>query len=215
MPARKRAKRMSPDRRREKILDSAVDVVVVHGLSGCKMESIARQAAVSKPLLYKYFPRLQDLLKALVEREYHYLRRRGLDVFPKDMPHDDIVHRSSLAAMHYLYERGPVIRRIASDPAVASLAHRQDRDERARLIEYFTTQCVRYGLQKDVAHICSIMTVNAPIISAHTLKRKGISAQRAAEIWSEFIIGGNKAMLSKFGSRKSISMRRPTAAGKK
>jgi AcrR family transcriptional regulator len=202
MPARKRAKRMSPDRRREKVLDSAVDVIVAQGLSGCKMESIAKQAGVSKPLLYKYFPRLQDLLKALVEREYHYLRRRGLDVFPKDMPYDDIVHRSSLAAMEYLYERGPVIRRIASDPAVASLAHGQDRDERQRIIEYFTRQCIKYGLQKDVASICSIMTVNAPIISAHTLKRSGISARRAAEIWSEFIIGGNKAMLSKFGSRK-------------
>jgi AcrR family transcriptional regulator len=204
MPGRKRAQRMSPEQRREQILDSAVDLIVARGLSSCTLEEVAVQARISKPLIYKYFSRLQDLLKALVEREYHYLRRSGLDIFPRDMPYEELVHRSTLLAIEYLYERGPIIRLLASDRSVASLAHRQDRDERSNITEYFTKRRIDvYGMPKDVATIVSTMTINAPILSARALKRKGISARRAAEVWSEFIVGGNNAIAVKYGKRKA------------
>jgi AcrR family transcriptional regulator len=204
MTGRKRAQRMSPEQRREQILDSAVDLIVARGLSSCTLEEVAVQARISKPLIYKYFSRLQDLLKALVEREYHYLRRSGLDIFPRDMPYEELVHRSTLLAIEYLYERGPIIRLLASDRSVASLAHRQDRDERSNITEYFTKRRIDvYGMPKDVATIVSTMTINAPILSARALKRKGISARRAAEVWSDFIVGGNNAIAVKYGKRKA------------
>jgi AcrR family transcriptional regulator len=204
MPGHKRAQRMSPEQRREQILDSAVDLIVARGLSSCTLEEVAVQARISKPLIYKYFSRLQDLLKALVEREYHYLRRSGLDIFPRDMPYEELVHRSTLLAIEYLYERGPIIRLLASDRSVASLAHRQDRDERSNITEYFTKRRIDvYGMPKDAAIIVSTMTINAPILSARSLKRKGISARRAAEVWAEFIIGGNNALAAKYGKRRS------------
>lgn len=204
MAARKRAQRMSPDQRREQILDSAVDLIVARGLSSCTLEEVAVQARISKPLIYKYFSRLQDLLKALVEREYHYLRRSGLDIFPRDMPYEELVHRSTLLAIEYLYERGPIIRLLASDRSVASLAHRQDRDERTNITEYFVKRRMEvFGMPKDVATVVSTMTINAPILSARALKRNGISARRAAEVWGDFIIGGNNALADKYGKRKS------------
>jgi AcrR family transcriptional regulator len=205
MAGRKRAQRMSPEQRREQILDSAVDLIVARGLSSCTLEEVAVQARISKPLIYKYFSRLQDLLKALVEREYHYLRRSGLDIFPRDMPYEELVHRSTLLAIEYLYERGPIIRLLASDRSVASLAHRQDRDERKNIIEYFMKRRIEvFGMPRDVADIISTMTINAPILSARSLKRKGVSATRAAEVWSEFVLGGNNAIAAKYGKRKSI-----------
>jgi AcrR family transcriptional regulator len=199
---------MSPERRRAQILDSAVDLVVARGLSSCTLEEVAVQARISKPLIYKYFSSLQDLLKALVEREYHYLRRSGIDIFPPDMPYDELVHRSTLLAIEYLYERGPIIRLLASDRSVASLAHRQDRDERKNITEYFMKRRIEvFGMPMDVADIISTMTINAPILSARSLKRKGISARRAAEVWSDFILGGNNAIAAKYGKRKSAKAR--------
>jgi hypothetical protein len=59
-----------------------------------------------------------------------------------------------------------------------------------------------YGLPKDAATICAIMSVNAPILSARALKRSGISAVRAAEVWSEFTIAGNQAVQARFGKSK-------------
>ena len=209
MPVKKRAQRMSPDKRREQIMDSAVALIVSRGLSSCTLEVVAAEARISKPLIYKYFLRLEDLFKALVEREYRYLRGRGLDVLPPDVPYEDIIRRSNLRAVEYLYERGPILRLLASDRAIAGLVRRQDRDERAVIIDYFARRCVSvYGFPEDVARVCAIMTVNAPILSASALRRSGISAQRAAEIWSEFTIGGNNALQARFGAGTCVKSSR-------
>jgi AcrR family transcriptional regulator len=200
---------MSPDKRREQIMDSAVTLIVSRGLSSCTLEVVAAEARISKPLIYKYFPRLADLFKALVEREYRFLRGRGLGVLPRNVPYEEVIHRSNLQSMEYLYERGPIMRLLASDPSIAGLAKRQDRDERGVLIDYFTKRCADvYGFPRDVARVCSIMTVNAPILSARALRRNGIAAHRAAEIWSDFIIGGNNALQLKYAVRKPARTRR-------
>jgi AcrR family transcriptional regulator len=190
-------------------MDSAVALIVSRGLSSCTLEAVATQARISKPLIYKYFPRLADLFKALVEREYRFLRGRGLGVMPRNLPYEEVIHRSNLQSMEYLYERGPIMRLLASDPSIAGLAKRQDRDERGVMIDYFTKRCADvYGFPRDVARVCSIMTVNAPILSARALRRNGIAAHRAAEIWSDFIIGGNNALQLKYGARKPVKVRR-------
>jgi AcrR family transcriptional regulator len=210
MPAKRRAQRMSPDKRREQILDSAVALIVDRGLSSCTLEAVSVQARISKPLIYKYFLRLEDLFRALVEREYRYLRGQGLNVLPPDVPFEDIIRRSNLRAMEYLYERGPIMRLLASDRSIAGLVKRQDRDERTIIMDYFTKRCMDvYGFPEDVAAVCAIMTVNAPILSARALRRSGVSAQRAAEIWSEFTIGGNNALQARYRNRKSDSSGRP------
>ena len=168
---------------------------------------------ISKPLIYKYFPRLADLFKTLVDREYRYLRGRGLNILPRNAGYVEVIHRSNLRAMEYLYERGPIMRLLASDRSIAGLAKRQDRDERGVIAEYFAKRCMEeYGLPRDVAAVCSILTVNAPILSIRALRRSGIAAHRAAEIWSEFIVGGNYAMQLKYGRRKSAKSNRRRSA---
>jgi AcrR family transcriptional regulator len=176
MPAKKRAQRMSPDKRREQIMDSAVALIISRGLSSCTLEVVAVEARISKPLIYKYFPKLADLFKALVEREYRFLRRRGLDDLPKNAAYEEVIHRSNLRSLEYLYERGPIMRLLASDRSIAGLAKRQDRDERGVMIDYFTRRCMEvYDFPRDVAQICSIMTVNAPILSARALRNSGMN----------------------------------------
>jgi AcrR family transcriptional regulator len=203
---------MAPVARREQILDSAVALIIDRGLSSCTLEAVSVQARISKPLIYKYFLRLEDLFKALVEREYRYLRGRGLNVLPLDVPFEEIIRRSNLRAMEYLYERGPIMRLLASDRSIAGLVKRQDRDERAIIIDYFTKRCMEvYGFPQDVAVVCASLSVNAPILSARALRRSGITAQRAAQIWSEFTIGGNNALQAKFGKREKAAIRRPQA----
>jgi len=129
-------------------------------------------------------------------------------VLPQDVPFEEIIRRSNLRAVEYLYERGPIMRLLASDRSIAGLVKRQDRDERSIIIDYFTKRCMEvYGFPEDVAKVCAIMTVNAPILSARALRGSGISAQRAAQIWSEFTIGGNNALQAKFGARKAVKAR--------
>jgi AcrR family transcriptional regulator len=213
MPKNRRAQRMSPDKRREQIMDSAVSLILSRGLTSCTLELVAVEARISKPLIYKYFPKLANLFKALVEREYRILRGRGLNDLPRNAGYEQVIHRSNLRSMEYLYERGPIMRLLASDRSIASLAKRQDRDERDVMIDYFTKRCMNvYGFPTDVARVCSIMTVNAPILSARALRDSGIAAHRAAEIWSDFIVGGNNALQMKYGKRKAAKPRRRKSA---
>ncbi len=60
---------MPPEERREQLIDSALSVIVQKGYEGVSVESIARTAGVTRPVIYDHFPNLGALLQALIERE--------------------------------------------------------------------------------------------------------------------------------------------------
>jgi len=68
--ASKTRTRLSPANRIDQLLDVAKQMIVSDGLQSFTIESLARLAAVSSPLVYNYFPSRQALLQALLEREY-------------------------------------------------------------------------------------------------------------------------------------------------
>ena len=62
--------RMSPSERRRLILDATAQVVTTIGVSAVSMELIAREANVSKALVYAYFDNRANLLAQLLLREF-------------------------------------------------------------------------------------------------------------------------------------------------
>jgi AcrR family transcriptional regulator len=212
-----RARRMPPEERREQILDSAVAYILEQGLSSFTLENVARQAGVSKPLIYKYFASREELLKAVLEREYRLLGRHKLDVLPHDVPMEPLIRASHRNAFDYLYERGPIIRLLAGDRSVAALVHQRERDERSAITQHFIQRLMKtYGVPQDVAYICTVMTVNAPILSSRTLKRAGIEAERAAQVWSDFTLGGWQALRAQHApAAGTVAPATTSPAGKK
>lgn len=199
---------MSPEARREQILDSAVTYILESGLSSFTLENVAVQAAVSKPLVYKYFTSREDLLRAVLEREYRLLGRHKLDVLPDEVPMEPLIRASNRNAFNYLYERGPIIRLLGGDRSVAELVHQRERDERGAITQHFIKRLMKtYGVPQDVAFICTVMTVNAPILSSRALKRAGITAERAAQVWSDFAMGGWQALQALHDARPAPAAR--------
>jgi len=201
MVARKRARRMAPEERREQILDAAVALILANRHSSCTLEQVAEAAHISKPLIYKYFPKREDLMKAILEREFKELRGRGLDSIPKDMPVEKIIRLTVERSLKYYFERGPIIRLLAADPAVADLARAGNSENRAKTLDYFIARHMKKGtgIPRDVAVIAVTMVVNAPIHSIGALRRRGIEASQAVEVWTEFILGGWKALEARYG----------------
>jgi AcrR family transcriptional regulator len=198
-----RRQRLAPEARRTQIMDCAVDLIVARGLSSCTLEEVAVQAGISKPLVYRYFDSREALLKAVLEREYTYLRGRGLDVMPKNLPYERVLRGSVLRAMQYLYERGPILRLLASDRSVAALAHNRDRDERSAMRSYFSGIVARtFGIAEEDAFVIATLTINAPILSARSLKKRGIPPERVAALWSEFILGGYRHLEALYAAKK-------------
>jgi AcrR family transcriptional regulator len=199
-----RAPRMAPQVRREHILDAAVKLIVGAGNARCTLEQVAAAAGVSTPLVYKYFPRREDLLAALMDREFALLSRRGLNTIPRDAPVEEVVRATVDNALRYYFERGPIVQLLANDPAVAEMARRGNRASAQNTTQYFIAKFVEtYGVPGDVALVAVTMVINAPILSIPRLRRRGISADLTIDVWSEFILGGWKALAAKYGKRPS------------
>lgn len=197
---RKRAKRMAPAARRLQILNAAVNLIIADGHAGCSLEQVAQSAGISTPLIYKYFPRREGLLKAILEREFEELNGRGLATIPSDIPIERIIRGTVERALRYYHDRGPILRLLSADPAVAKLAKTGNAASRTSTTDYFVRRFMAYyKVPRDVAVIAVTMVVNAPIHSMHYLHRQEVEIDRTIDVWSEFILGGWQALQARYG----------------
>ena len=60
---------MSAEARREQLLDVTKAIVARHGFHAVSIERVAREAGISRPIVYGHFDDLPGLLDALVRRE--------------------------------------------------------------------------------------------------------------------------------------------------
>jgi AcrR family transcriptional regulator len=60
---------MSAPARREQILDTATEIVAEQGFQAVSIQSVARRAGVTRPIVYEHFGGLQGLLESVVKRE--------------------------------------------------------------------------------------------------------------------------------------------------
>jgi AcrR family transcriptional regulator len=72
---RRYAPRLPAEQRREQLLDAALTVLVREGYGNVTIEAIAREADVTRPVVYSAFNGLEPLLHALLDRT----ERRGLE----------------------------------------------------------------------------------------------------------------------------------------
>jgi AcrR family transcriptional regulator len=75
---------MPPAQRREQLIDAALAVILEQGYSGISIEAVAREAGVTRPVVYDHFPNLGRLLHALVEREERISLEQLEQVVPED-----------------------------------------------------------------------------------------------------------------------------------
>jgi len=69
-------RRLQRDERRELLLTRATELFAKHGYDGLSMSQLAREAQISKALLYHYFPSKHRLFEAALEEGAAELRER-------------------------------------------------------------------------------------------------------------------------------------------
>ncbi len=74
-PRRRYAPRLPPEARREQLLDAALAVIERDGYAGVSIDAIAREAGVTRPVVYSSFEGLGPLLYTLLDRQ----ERRALE----------------------------------------------------------------------------------------------------------------------------------------
>jgi AcrR family transcriptional regulator len=72
--------RLNVDERRRQLLERATALFATHGYDELSMAKLAREAGISKPLLYHYFPSKRDLFEAVLSQAAdEHLRRIATD----------------------------------------------------------------------------------------------------------------------------------------
>ena len=69
MSKRKYAPRLPPEERREQLLDTALGIIAGRGYPAVSIDAIAREAGVSRPVVYGVWPDLDALLTELHQRQ--------------------------------------------------------------------------------------------------------------------------------------------------
>ena len=100
-PATKPA-RMTAEERREQLLDATKRVVAEHGFHGASIEAVAREAGITRPIVYGHFQDLGGLLEALIERESARALGQLANVLPRDLGAGDPGEALLVALRGYL-----------------------------------------------------------------------------------------------------------------
>ena len=111
MKVRAKSSRLTAERRREQILDSAVAVFGRKGFDGTTTRALARAAGVSEAMIFRFFPDKAALYRAIIDR---YIAASG-DPFP----HAAARARDDQAVLTGLAER--LIGNMEQDPLFVRL----------------------------------------------------------------------------------------------
>lgn len=86
---RRYAPRLPPAERREQLLDAALAVIGRDGYAGLSIDSIAREAGVTRPVVYGAFDSLGPLLYGLLDRQEKRAVTQLLEAVPPDLGAQD------------------------------------------------------------------------------------------------------------------------------
>jgi AcrR family transcriptional regulator len=81
--------RMTAEARRTHLLDAAKALVADHGFHAVSIEAVARAAGITRPIVYRHFSDLAELLEALVDRETTRALAQLRGFLPPDLGGDD------------------------------------------------------------------------------------------------------------------------------
>jgi AcrR family transcriptional regulator len=103
-------RRLDVDERRAQLLEVGTELFSKHSFEELSMAQIAREAGVSKALLYHYFPSKEELFKAAVAEAAAELAMRTAP--DESLPPLDQVRGSTRAFVGWIGERGPAYMKL-------------------------------------------------------------------------------------------------------
>ena len=111
MVGRRAYARLHSDERREQLVARATELFATHGYEELSMSRIAREAGISKALLYHYFPSKRQLFETALTAAADDLQRRTEGVDPT-LPPVEQVTASLDAFLRWVDDHGEGYRRL-------------------------------------------------------------------------------------------------------
>jgi AcrR family transcriptional regulator len=158
------------ERRRDQLIDVALDLFAEHGIDATPISKIAEKAGVAQGLLYHYFPGKEALLSAIIERHSPLpLVREALTSLP-DKPARETI--TSLAARIYtlMQERRAIVRLALRDglwrPEVREIAMRARETALGILARYLQSRVAAGELRPHDSMVVAQTIASAVFVAA-------------------------------------------------
>ena len=185
--------RLSPESRRNQLLDSAKNLIQKQGFSGFTMEALATEAGVSNPLVYKYFDTRLELLQELWTREYERYNRNVREQLTKAENFEDIV-RLFVNLNFTELSLGEITHILGSQPELREVTKaKQKSNQRGTGLFLVNTVEEMYHLTPSQATHLVVLASGASIEAARHYARYGGSRKKMVEDTVSFILKGVKA----------------------
>ena len=185
--------RLSPESRRNQLLDSAKNLIQKQGFSGFTMEALATEAGVSNPLVYKYFDTRLELLQELWTREYERYNRSVREQLTKAENFEDIV-RLFVNLNFTELSLGEITHILGSQPELREVTKaKQKSNQRGTGLFLVNTVEEMYHLTPSQATHLVVLASGASIEAARHYARYGGSRKKMVEDTVSFILNGVEA----------------------
>lgn len=185
--------RLSPDARRDQILDVAKSLVVAHGLQLFSIKKLAVEAEVSEPLLFHYFSSRTALLQQLLSREFTRLIT-GLNVSLDGADTLDSVLRVYVSMNYDQCVEESVINLLLSEPDIAEAVEdevSENRELREKML--ISTIAGNLNISKKKAAMLALMASSASLSAARFAHKYGIDRDDSVEATITFVKAGFEA----------------------
>ncbi len=169
-------------RRVQLLLDTAADLVLIHGPEGLRMDMVAKKAATSPGSLYQFFPNRTALLTALIERYGKAISALAKDIVREqtEQPPATMAQaaRDFLAPFldFYTRNRAYVILTEAADRVFSGLDYGFGEDDDVALAMRQVLQPFVSAAQQDRLDLVCQMT----IVTAHAAMAKSFDLTEAS-----------------------------------
>ena len=187
--------RLSPSARTDQLLDVAKQMILSDGLQAFTMESLARTAAVSSPLVYNYFSSRQELLRALLEREY---KLTGNALFVEVMNADSFeeVIRVFVANNFDHHAPGNIVPVLLSQPEISAAIKPLRKQERVQTANYLVDNTAKtYKLTIEQAQLAIALSSGGSMAAAEWVALNKLDRDHAIDMVVSYIKSGMEGLV--------------------
>ncbi len=201
--SRRRRTRLSPEARRDQLLDAASRLVVAEGLGAVSMKRVAREVGVSEALAFGYFNSRAALLAELARRELAQMRAYQQAEIDRGRSSRSRVALSTRAYLTQIEARGSVLHLLLGAPEVRALLRPERRAARGRPgVGVAGALEARYGVAADFAHGATQALTAATRRAGHLLALRRLSREAAERLVMAMVERANRDLVNQARSAR-------------
>ena len=186
--------RLSPDVRKQEILEFTASVVSQEGVFAVSIERIGKALDISKSTVYSYYPSTTELLQALLKREMKSLRGLQQQAMEAANTVEQLVRGINHNHLNYIESRGLLISRLQAEPSVASIGGSTDfgRETAVQYIAKMISETFDLPMAITVPGVD--ISFGLPEAAAQCLNRKVADKRMIEDLTVSMILASVKAL---------------------